>query len=143
MGEAGDRLTAAAIEAAALRESINALIDTIMSAAPKEEKRWKNATWLLIIGGPVLFVLTLGLTTYTTMSLLRIESRLNHGISCLLADTDDHRYTNQAAHNQLAAQLHVQIDQPDIKPLSPEQVVRLKRECALFTGPVGPNASRR
>jgi hypothetical protein len=132
MGRAGDRLNAATSEAAALRESVDALVNTILSAAPQEDKRWFRATWLLIVGGPLLFALTAGLTLYTTTQTSRIESRLNHGIVCLLADLDDHRYTNQNAHDQLAAHDMVIIQQPDVKPLTPQQVDQLKPACDRF-----------
>jgi hypothetical protein len=130
----GDRLAAATGEAAALRVAVEELVDTILSAAPAERRRWSWAYVLLIIGGPLLFVVTAWLTVSTTTQARRLERGLTHGITCLLADTDDHRYTNQEAHNQIAARFGLEIKQQDIKPLTEVQVARLKADCARFVG---------
>jgi hypothetical protein len=54
------------------------------------------------------------------------------GIACLLADLDDHRHTNQYAHDKLAEFDHIEINQPDVIPLTPAQAQALKSLCNEF-----------
>jgi hypothetical protein len=128
----GDRLAAAAGEAAALRVAVEELVDTILASVPAERRRWSWAYVLLVIGGPVLFAVTLSFAVVSAVQLAHIERRLTHGVACLLGDTDDHRYTNQFAHDMIAARLGVDVKQQDVKPLTPEQVEKLKTECDNF-----------
>jgi hypothetical protein len=64
--------------------------------------------------------------------ILRGNEIVRAGVGCLLADLDDHRHTNQGAHDQIAANLHVKIDQPDIIPLTKDQAQVLKQLCDEF-----------
>lgn len=54
------------------------------------------------------------------------------GTACLLADLDDHRHTNQTAHENLAEAEGAKVTQPDITPLNKEQANILKHLCDEF-----------
>lgn len=114
-----------------------------------QTERWTRMVTLLIIGGPVLFALNVGIALKTHADNRHAVGLLSQGVACLLADMDDHRHTNQFAHEQLARHIpasetksgHVEIEQPDVIPLTKEQADRLKEECDHFvkaTLGVGP-----
>jgi hypothetical protein len=85
-------------------------------------------------------------------TILHSEQIVRSGVGCLLADLDDHRHTNQGAHDTIADKLGTKVVQPDIIPLNKEQAQVLKGLCDEFVksgtsslqhfskkGEVGPN----
>jgi hypothetical protein len=128
----GERLDAAVDQAVALRQSVDALTTAIMGAVPKQDKRFRQSVILLLIGGPALFVATMAFATYSIHQAHSNERVLRNGVACLLADLDDHRHTNQNAHNTLATAHHIEIIQPDLIPLSKSQVDALKQSCDTY-----------
>lgn len=97
-----------------------------------QTERWVRTMTLLVIGGPLLFVATLGYAIKSHVDADHATKLVRQGISCILADMDDHRHTNQFAHETLAAAHGIKIIQPDVIPLSREQADRLKQECDVF-----------
>jgi len=68
----------------------------------------------------------------------RSETVLRAGVACLLADIDDHRHTNQDAHNDIINGLHLPKNlQPDLIPLTVEQAAILKEYCHVFVTETG------
>jgi hypothetical protein len=103
-------------------------------AAASGPPRRGLAVWT--VGGTIIVLLlgVLGVLLAVDVSLNRQLRSLQNGQRCILADLDDHRHTNQGAHNRLAESLHVEIVQPDVAPLSPGQAQVLKASCSLFVG---------
>jgi hypothetical protein len=124
-----DRLDAAVDEATALRQAVEGLANVILASAPKEDKRFKTSVALLLIGGPILFALTMAFAIVNTVQGNDRDKLIRQGIACLLADTDDHRHTNKNAHEQLAKAHGVVFDQVDSIPLTEEQATKFKQEC--------------
>lgn len=95
--------------------------------------RWIKLMGLVFIGGPLLFLFNIGFAVKTHLDGSERDKLIRQGISCLLADLDDHRHTNQFAHDELAENHHFpKILQPDVIPLTPEQAQVLKRRCEVF-----------
>lgn len=93
-----------------------------------------NLTGLYVIGLTIIVLLS-GLIVSQTVNHREDRARsrlLKAGVACLLADLDDHRHTNQGAHNTLADHLGVQIIQPDVIPLTSSQAQLLKSYCQQF-----------
>jgi hypothetical protein len=57
---------------------------------------------------------------------------VKNGVACLLADLDDHRHTNQFAHENIAKAEGVDITHPDVTPLTKDQAQVLKKLCDEF-----------
>lgn len=132
-----------------LKDSLNRLVEAIFEAAPKERKHYRTLVFLALIGGPFLFALTMGFAIKATVDTHKAEHLLRQGVNCLLADMDDHRHTNQFAHDQLAARHGFPpIVQPDVIPLSREQAEAFKANCepyikstlGLHSAPTGTQA---
>ncbi|HET7110269.1 MAG TPA: hypothetical protein VFI41_05320 [Gemmatimonadales bacterium] len=81
---------------------------------------------LVLIG--VLFAVRAG----DRRAVLRSNETVRAGVGCLLADLDDHRHTNQFAHDKEADALHIEINQPDVIPLTHDQAQVLKQLCDEF-----------
>jgi hypothetical protein len=94
--------------------------------------RWIKLMVLAFVGGPLLFLVTIGFGIKGQIERDKSIKLLRQGISCLFADVDDHRHTNQFAHEEMAKKLGVEIIQPDIIPLTREQAAQLKTECEHF-----------
>lgn len=106
--------------------------------ADLQTERWIRTVVLLVIGGPLLFTLTLGYAVKTTIDNNHRTQLLRDGVACLLADLDDHRHTNQFAHAELAHRHGIEINQPDVIPLSRAEAEALKKQCHHFVeGTVG------
>lgn len=114
-------------------------MDRATEAAKQDNDRWRKSVVLLILGGPLLVALTLGLGWKADHDRARQVRILSNGVKCLLADLDDHRHTNQAAHDTLAEKHGFgKIIQPDVIPLTKEQADRLKQSCETYVqGAVG------
>jgi hypothetical protein len=107
-------------------------LDRASDAVVEDNRRWRRSVALLVIGGPVLFVLTLGVGVRNEVVRHRESRSLQNGVRCLLADLDDHRHTNQYAHEALADAAKIQIEQPDVIPLTKDQAAKLKMACATY-----------
>lgn len=136
------RLDAAVSEATALRLAVEDLTSAILGAVPQDEKRYKTLALLAIIGGPLLFVVTMAFAIKTTVDGAERTKQLRQGVACLLSDLDDHRHTNQFAHDTLS-QKHGfgSIPQPDVIPLSKAQAERLKANCTPYVKRVAGSAA--
>lgn len=98
-----------------------------------QTERWIRTMALLVIGGPILFLVTLGFGIKSYVDGINRDKLIRQGIACLLADLDDHRHTNQFAHESLAKNHHFpEILQPDVIPLTKEEAARLKSQCQHF-----------
>jgi hypothetical protein len=97
-----------------------------------QTERWVRTMVLLVIGGPLLFALNLGIAIKASIDSGHRDRLIRQGISCLLADLDDHRHTNQGAHDALADAAHIKIVQPDVIPLTKEEAQILKGSCERF-----------
>jgi hypothetical protein len=138
--EHSDRIDAARVEMAEVRASIDLLVDALLASAPRDERRFRLIAGLLVIGGPLLFAFTLAFAVKTTVDGNNRSEQLRRGVACLLADLDDHRHTNQYAHEKMAEADHVEIHQPDIIPLTREQAAKLKAACEPYVRAAVGNA---
>lgn len=139
-------LEAIRTELAAVRGAIDDLAGALLASIPVENRRVRWAAVLLIIGGPLLFVLTLAIGIHSNMVQDHQIHTLNNGVRCLLADLDDHRHTNQGAHDTLAAAHGIKIVQPDLIPLTRAQAEILKQACSPYVheatgGAYSPNSA--
>lgn len=136
------RLDAAVSEATALRLAVEDLASAILGAVPQEEKRYKTLALLAIIGGPLLFVVTMAFAIKTTVDGAERTKQLKQGVACLLSDLDDHRHTNQYAHDTLAEKHGFgKIIGPDVIPLTKAQAERLKVACMPYVKQVAGDAT--
>lgn len=87
---------------------------------------------LLVIGGPILLALNVGVAVKTHIDSDNTVKLVRQGVSCMFADLDDHRHTNQYAHQEIANALGLKINQPDVIPLTKEQAQALKESCVAF-----------
>lgn len=114
-------------------------LDRAAAAVLEDNRRWRRSVVLLIVGGPMLFILTLGIGIKGDRDRAHQVKILSNGVKCLLADLDDHRHVNQEAHEALARNHGFgKIIGPDVIPLTKEQAARLKLACnAYVQGAVG------
>lgn len=117
--------------AAALGRVADTVSESLRAARQADARRWRISLGFLFLGGPVAVAVTVVLalqqgTIHTQERLIR------KGISCLLADQDDHRITNKEAHRQLALAHGVTIQQHDEIPLDAAQATALKQQCISF-----------
>lgn len=117
--------------AAALERVADTVTRSLNATGKADQRRWRISLLFLTIGGPLLFALTLALS-FQQGTIHQQEHLIKRGISCLLADQDDHRTTNKFAHDQMAKALHIEINQTDAIPLSEVQSNALKIECQSF-----------
>jgi len=134
-------LEATRAELTAVRSAVEELADVLLASVPVENRRYRVAAVLLVIGGPLLFALTLALGIHANMVQSDQIHILNQGVRCLLADLDDHRHTNQGAHDTLASAHGIKIIQPDVIPLTREQAAVLKQSCSPYVGEATGGAS--
>lgn len=117
---------------AALERVADTITSSLKASGKADERRWRISLLFLSIGGPLLLALIISLTVQQS-TIKNNERLMRRGISCLLADLDDHRHTNQYAHDTLAkAHGFPDIKQPDIIPLTPQQAAELKKNCDTF-----------
>lgn len=118
--------------AAALDRVSDTVTNSLKASGKADERRWRISLLFLGIGGPLLLALIISLSVQQG-AIRNNERVMRRGISCLLADMDDHRHTNQFAHDTLAkAHGFSKILQSDIIPLTPQQATELKKNCDIF-----------
>jgi hypothetical protein len=136
----GARIDAARTELESVRTSIDMLVEALVASAPRDERRFRFIAALLVIGGPLLFAFTAAFAIKTNIDGNHRSDQIRRGVACLLADLDDHRHTNQYAHQQIANAEHAEIQQPDLIPLTKEQAIRLKAACEPYVRAAVGNA---
>lgn len=97
-----------------------------------QTERWIKMMTMLVVGGPLLFVLLAIYALIDHNDGVERDRLIRQGISCLLANMDDHRITNKYAHDELARFGGKVIDQTDHILLSQDEVDRLRMDCQTF-----------
>lgn len=94
-----------------------------------QTQRWVRTMYML----GILVALNFTIAVKAQLDGSNRNALIRQGISCLLADLDDHRHTNQFAHETLAMKHGFgAIQQPDVIPLTKDQAAKLKLQCDHF-----------
>lgn len=102
-----------------VRDSLNHVAGAISNLVPKGEldraseavvednRRWRRSVVLLIIGGPVLFLLNLGVLWQARHNETVFKKDIRQGISCMLGEESTHRRDSRTFETDVAAKLGI------------------------------------
>ena len=109
-------------ELAAVRVCLTEVVEAIGSLVPKGElaaasdvvvednRRWRRSIALLILGGPVLFLLNLGIFFQTKANEATFKADVRDGFTCLLGDESAHRHDQRIFETAIAAKLGIDLE---------------------------------
>lgn len=110
-------------------------LDRAAKVVTEDNRRWRRSITLLIIGGPVLFLLNMGILIQSRHNENVYKKDTRQGISCLLGEISTHRHdartfelavTNKLGIEDFGQQLHAP------SPIPEDRLNDLVRRC----GPV-------
>lgn len=108
-------------------------LDRAAKVVMEDNHRWRRSVALLIIGGPVLFVVNVGVLWQAHHNETTFKKDIRQGVSCLLGDGSTHRRDSRTFETDVAAKLGIP-DYPGklraATPVPAEDLDALTRRCA-------------
>lgn len=102
-----------------VRESLQSVADSIQQLVPRGEldrasdaviednRRWRRSVILLIIGGPLLFLVNLAVLYQGHVSEVSFRKDIHQGVACVLGEISTHRYDSRTFEHDTADVLHI------------------------------------
>jgi len=133
---------ALADQLAGVRECLEEVAKALAGLAPKGElekaheasvednKRWRRSVALLILGGPVLFLVNLGVYAQARHNEKVFKRDIRQGMTCLLGDVSSHRRDQRAIEESLIKQLKLDTVLGPPTPVPASDLDQMVATCA-------------
>ena len=128
-------------ELAAVRECLGQVAEGIGDLIPKGEldrasvavvednRRWRKSVALLIIGGPLLFIMNLGILWEGHQRELSFRKDIRDGMTCLLGDESSHRRDQRRFETAVIEKLGIKVTLGAESPVPEEDLNVLTGRC--------------
>jgi hypothetical protein len=104
-------------------------LDRAADVVTEDNRRWRRSVVLLIIGGPALFLLNLGILWQTHQSEISFRRDIREGMSCILGDEASHRHDQRNFETAVTQKLGVTVELGPATRIATEDLQVLTDKC--------------
>lgn len=104
----------------------------VSTAVVEDNRRWRRSIVLLIIGGPLLFLMNLGVFLQGRHNEATFKADVRQGVSCVLGNVASHRRDQRAFEQGMAQKLNVPLDLGPETNVPADDLTALVSRCPII-----------